>query len=283
MGNIYVNLPVPSANGSGAAVDISGKGALKTIILSGDANARVNIEINNDVVPNGSWSAVATFANPGAQTIMAAARWMRATVVGYKGGTPQVDIGSTDGGSLFAALPVTPSTGAGAAVDVSALGNFKTVTVGDDFRGNVLIEASEDGVDHWATAFSFLNAGNQSMLIAAKWMRVRRVGVPTIAPGLPIVNVGGSNDTGGGGGGVVTDSFIFVATGAEGDTFPVPLPLVRADVNYVAHVTGAGFAGGFLILDAPVAGYALDHIQVKTSAPVVAGDRIAVTVTNQVP
>jgi hypothetical protein len=89
---------------------------------------------------------------------------------------------------------VPAGNGPGAAVDVSALGLFKTATVGGDYRGNVQIEISEDGISAWSQiGLGFPNPGAQSQVVAARFMRAVRSGVPLIAPGLPIVDVGGSN------------------------------------------------------------------------------------------
>jgi hypothetical protein len=155
--------------------------------------AAVNVEMSNELAPTG-WAPVATFNRPDGTTVTIAARWMRCRVSGYKSGTPVVNVGSSDNGSLFAALPVPPGDGYGAAVDVSALGLYKTAHVAGPFRGNVQIEVSEDGNTFWSQiGFGFSNPGQQSQVVAAKFARVRRVGVPVISPGLPIVYLGGTD------------------------------------------------------------------------------------------
>lgn len=199
MSNQFINLPAPSADGSGAAVDVSSCGAMKTIVSSGDSIATLNVEINNDVAHAGSWSPVGTFVARGILRLMLACRWMRVTVSRYTSGTPQIDFGSSTDGTTFAALPVTAGDGTGAAVDVSALGLFKTVQVGGPFAGIVNVEISEDGNTKWATLFTFDAPGQQSLPIEARWMRVVRAGQkPMIPPGTPIVTVGGT-DAGGSG------------------------------------------------------------------------------------
>jgi hypothetical protein len=206
LGNVFINLPapVPVGDGAGAAVDVSAMGAVKTIVVGGNARATILIEVNNDGVPNASWQAVASFQNGGQLTVRVAARWMRMRVAGYNpyiGGTPTADVGgSDDSPATFASLPVSAGTGVGAPVDVSALGLFKSVQVADSFRGTVIVEVSEDGSTDWAQPFSFQTPGIQSAVIAAKFMRVRRVGVPNVSPGLPVVNVGATNDVSGDGG-----------------------------------------------------------------------------------
>ena len=190
MGNLFVNVPVPAANGSGAAVNLSGFGFSKTINVTGSFDAAVTIEISNQLVPT-RWAPIATFNRPDGLVVDFAARWVRASVAGYKTGAPACDIGGTDDGTLFASLPVPAGNGAGAAIDTSVLPLFKTVTVGGPFGGNVQLEVSEDGATDWAQlGFGFSNPGQQSQIMAARFMRVVRTGVPVIAPGLPTVDVG---------------------------------------------------------------------------------------------
>jgi len=194
MSNIYTSLPVPAGNGVGAAVDVSPLGALKTIVVVGTAQCTVNVEYNNDPAQLGSWQSAATIQNSGAQTVQVACRWMRTRISNFNvnvGGTSGVNVGGINSGSLFTALPVPAGNGAGAAVDVSAFGGtFKTVQVGGPFRGTLIVEVSEDGTVEWAQPFSFGAPGADSQVLIARFMRVRRVGVPVISPGLPVVNVG---------------------------------------------------------------------------------------------
>jgi hypothetical protein len=194
MSNTFVSLPVPVGNGIGASVDVSTFGALKTIVVTGTAQSTKNIEFNNDAAQGGSWQSIATIQNNNQTTVQVAARWMRVRVTAYNsnvGGTSSVNMGGTDAGCQFAALPVSVGTGVGAAVDVTALlGTFKTVQVGGPFQGTTIIEVSEDGATEWSQPFSFQTPGQQSAVIIAGFMRVRRVGVPVVNPGLPVVNVG---------------------------------------------------------------------------------------------
>ena len=233
MANQFVNLPAPTGNGVGASVDVSTFGAIKTIVCGGNATATINVEVNNDAAQAGSWQSVATFQNTGQATVQVAARWMRVRVSGYNayiGGTPAVDVGGTDIGATFASLPVSAGTGVGAAVDTSALGLFKSVQVGDAFRGTTIIEVSEDGTTEWSQPFSFQTPGIQSQVIAAKWMRVRRVGVPDVAAGLPVVNVGATDDVGAGGNLAISAGAQFGDTGISSSSFG---ELERRDVRDV--------------------------------------------------
>lgn len=208
MSNVFVNLPVPAANGSGAAVDVSPMGGSKTISLAGPFVASVTIEVSNEVVPT-SWAPLTTFNTPDGIVIDVACLWMRATVRDYKSGTPACDVGSDNTRTTAYNLPATTGNGNGTAVDVNKLPLFKTVVVGGTYRGNVQIEVSEDGVSNWSQiGFGFPTPGLASQLITAHYMRVVRSGVPLIDPGLPIVNVGAC-EAGGGGGGGAMNAFTF--------------------------------------------------------------------------
>ena len=204
MANLFTNIPAPAGNGSGAPVDLSAYGASKTITVGGSwpptLQPTINIEINNDAAQGGSWAPVATFQGAGSTTIQVACRFMRATVSNFKSGSaPNVNVGGTDNGTLFAAPVATAGNGTGASVDVSALGEFKTVQVGGAFRGTAVIEISEDSGVSFQSVTSFNNPGLFTSVYAATHMRVRRTGVPTNNPGLPIVNVGAVDPSGGGG------------------------------------------------------------------------------------
>lgn len=216
MANLYRNLPAPAGNGVGAAVDVSDMGPIKSLVGGGNARAQVTIEANNAAVAtDGTWAPVASWQSTGQATIQAAVKWMRVRVSGfnpYVGGAIEVDVGSTDDAADFASLDVPAGVGVGAAVDTSALGLFKSVQVGNAFRGMLIVEISEDGND-WAQPFSFQAPGLQSSVIAAKWMRVRRVGVPDVNPGAPIVNVGASEDLSGAGGVAISAGTQLASTG----------------------------------------------------------------------
>jgi hypothetical protein len=197
MSNQFVNLPVPAGNGVGAAVDVSTFGASKSIVVGGNAQAQITIEVNNDPAQLGSWSALKTVQNTGEFVVNVACRWMRVRVSNYNsyaGGAPNVDVGGTTDGTTFQALAAPAGSGVAAASNTAALGLYKTVQVGGDYRGTVIVEVSEDGNDY-GQPFSFggQSPGIQSKVIAAEFMRVRRVGVPKIDPGLPIVNVGATD------------------------------------------------------------------------------------------
>lgn len=204
MANLFLNVPSQAGNGSGAAVDFTTFGATKTIVVAGSwpetMQPTINIEINNDAAQLGTWAPIATFQGTGEKTVDVACMWIRVRVSNYRSGSaPEVDIGGTDAGTLFASLPVPAGNGVGASVDISALGLFKTAQIGNAFRGSLIIEFSEDGGAEWAQFIALSAPGSASKVAAANFARVRRVGVPQVAPGSPLVTLGAC-DVGGGGG-----------------------------------------------------------------------------------
>jgi hypothetical protein len=204
MGNQFVNIPVPVGNGVGAWVDVSTFGSVKTLVVDGawvlpTRPPTVNIEMSNDAGPVGTPAPVCTFHGRGIKNVTLAARWMRVRISNFRGGVnPIVNMGGNDDGCTFASLPVTASNGTGAPVDISALGSFKTVQVGNPFGGSIVIEYSEDAAGlEWAQAQGIQAPGQFSSVVTAFWARVKRVGAG--GPGLPIVNLAGTEPSGGGG------------------------------------------------------------------------------------
>lgn len=254
MANQFVNLPVPVGDGVGTAVDMTTFGASKSIVVGGNATAQITIEFNNDAAQGGTWAALKTFQNNGDGVFDVACRWMRVRVSGYNyyaGGTPNVDVGGDDAGTLFFPLVAPADSGVGAAVDTTTLGLFKTVQVGGAFRGMTLVEVSEDGTD-WGQPFAFQTPGFKSLPVTAQFMRVKRVGVPQVAPGLPIITVGACEFGGGGGGGAIVQAFRYTVTGLEPDLsdFFIPLPVAQGSDSYTVTIQQAGMA--FIVgLDAP--------------------------------
>ncbi len=243
MANTFVNLPSQASDGVGAAVDVSTLGKTKTLVIAGSwvLDPTINIEVNNDAAQLGSWAPVATFQGGGTITLDIAAIWMRVRVSNFRTGqAPSIDVGGETTLATVSALVATAGTGAGAGVDVSATGSFKTVQVGGPFRGGLLIEASTDGGVSWAPAFAFNAPGQQSGVVVADFMRARRVGVPPNQPGLPVVNVAAVPDGGGGssGGGVAQR---YTAVGGESDFF-VTLAVPQATDTYKVSGTCAGCA-----------------------------------------
>lgn len=236
MASQFVNLPAPAGNGSGAAVNVSSFGGLKTVTVTGNGGVFepfVTIELSNEVAPTG-WAPIVQFTQPGTNTFLVAARWMRATVSNYKGGgAPTVEMGGNDDGSSFATLVAPARNGSGVGVDTSALPAFKTIHVADAFRGALNIEVSEDAGNSYSTIATFNAPGMKSLEVVAEYMRVTRVGVPDVRPGQPIVNIGATTESGGSAGGVEVDNLTIVGTGEAGD------PLVGLEPVYFVTKFGA--------------------------------------------
>lgn len=290
MANAFLNIPSQAANGVGASVDFSNMGAQKSIVCSGawpeTMKPTITIEMNNDPGQLGSWAPVCSFFGNGEQVVQVAAMWLRARVSNFKQGTaPQIDVGGQVQTVLFAQLVAPPGNGVGAAVDISLLGPFKTITVGDEFRGTTIIEMSTDGTTDWGQPFAFTTPGQKSGVFTGGWARIRRTGVPEVNPGLPVINIG-ATDTAGGGGGITAQSFTYTVTGLEPDTsdFMVTLPFAEAADSYEVQATpaggivGAGGLGDFVIgLNCPdqaVGDRTTTEFRVRTTFPLVAGDEI---------
>jgi hypothetical protein len=240
MANQFVNLPVPVGNGVGTPVDMSSFGASKSIVVGGNAKAQITIEFNNDAGQAGSWSALKTFQDTGEGVFDVACRWMRVRVSNYNQhapGTPNVDVGGDDAGTSFQALVAPVGNGNGASVNVSALGIFKTVQVGGAFRGMTIVEVSEDGTD-WGQPFAFQTPGFKSLVITASFMRVKRVGVPQVAPGLPVVTVGACEE-GGGGAALIIENEGVALVGNPYSTVNFEAGVKADDDAGVARVRGA--------------------------------------------
>lgn len=188
MANVFATLPAIAGNGPGAAVDLSTFGANKTITVTGNGFSGgepfVGIEISNDS-SGGVWTPVVMFLAPGEQTIEVACHWMRTNVTSFKGGNaPNVQVGGTNDGTTFATLVAPSVNGLGTGVNVSTLGQFKTIQVAGVFTGNLNILVSEDGGLTYQAACAFSQPGQITIpTLVADFMRVSRNGVPLINPG----------------------------------------------------------------------------------------------------
>jgi len=146
MANLFLAIPVPSADGPGAAVNISAFGWVKSFSVVGNLIGNITLEISND---NITWNPIATLVVPGDICTSFASMFVRANVAGYVSGAAIMAVGSDDAGTLTAAVSVPPGNGTGAPVNISAFGQKKTVlysggTMYTDLT--VIVEISEDGV-----------------------------------------------------------------------------------------------------------------------------------------
>ncbi len=224
MANLFLALPAPTGNGTGTAVDLSAFGKTKTFIVAGSWNMPpiVTIEMNDDPSQAGTWAVVgASLQGGGSFTIDVVGQWFRVNVGGFRGGqAPDVNVGGTDDGTTLVNLPVTVGTGVGAAVAIPTVGPFKTAFVGGTFKGGVIVELSTDGSTDWAQEFAFSNGGQQTSVVVANWARARRIGVPVVNPGTPIVWLGGADDISTGPSGPTGPNGPTGPTGASGPTGP---------------------------------------------------------------
>lgn len=239
-----VNLPAPAANAAGAWVDVSTFGDVKTVTVVGNGGVFepfVTIECSNQSAPTKGYP-LKTFSSPDEATFSIACHWMRAVVSNYKGGgAPTVDVGGTDDGTTSLQLTVPVGNGVGAGVDTTSLPLFKTVQIAGPFRGTINIEVSEDSGTSYSQAFSFSGlSGQQTQVIAADFMRVSRVGVPPIDPGLPEIWVSATAPTGGGGGGALDVQLdgVDVVNPATILNFQTPGMFVEDEGGGSAKVTG---------------------------------------------
>lgn len=200
MANQFLALPAPAANGSGAAVDLSSFGALKTLTVADLAGAFVTIEMSNQASPT-KWAPVTTFLVGGERTVSIAARWVRATVTNYQGGgAPVVNVGGEDTGTSFATLVAPAGNGVGAGIDVSALPALKTVQLIGAFKGAVNIELSDNGGTTYVEVVSFRDSGFQTFVAVADFMRVKRNGIVSPPGSTPLVELAATEPAGNGGG-----------------------------------------------------------------------------------
>lgn len=92
--------------------------------------------------------------------------------------------------NLFSTLAVPAGDGVGAWLDVSAMGQLKTITVLGTFDCSVTIEVSHDGTGY-APLYTFGKTGSRTFSVAAQQMRVRISGYRS---GTPEVDVAANDD-----------------------------------------------------------------------------------------
>lgn len=202
MANIYFNLPLPVLNGPGASVNVSTAGKVKTIVVEGrfpGATITIEASVDGGVV----FAPVHIFQDGDEQEVVEiAAQFMRVNVSGRKTSVPftaAIDIGTTNEGALFLALPLPVGNGAGPSVNATALGTFCTFIAGGSFPGAVIrVEVSEDGAN-WAPVGQFSGQGGSfSKEITGEFFRANVAGRKTSVPFTGTLAVGAINDASGG-------------------------------------------------------------------------------------
>jgi len=195
MANEFLNIPVLAGNGPGAPVDVSGMGFLKLFSLTGVFEATINIEISNDGV---AWATITSLTAPNDAKKLFAAMFVRSNVAGYVAGAPTLAVGSeAEGGASLMLLPVPAGNGTGASVDVSALGEQKTLIYNGGMEASLTVEISQDGVTY-AGAASFAGPTPASVNICGAVKRMRVV-VGGFAIGVGTVSVAATQAGGGAG------------------------------------------------------------------------------------
>lgn len=232
MANLFLNIPVPAGDGSGAAVDVSTLGKTKTFVCGGTFDATINLEVANDDLA-AVWAPLATFYDTDNITIEVAARWVRATVSAYLSGTPTVNVGASDSGASFVQLP-----GDGTPADISALALYKTIVAPGTFAGNV--EVSEDGTD-WAQIWSMQDGGQESRIVVGSFARAIGSGED--------VWIGGADDCCGGGGTPTTEH----RSGAGGVSPPRPLD-PDVDTSFIENSGSSETVQEFTLADGSIDG-----------------------------
>jgi hypothetical protein len=285
MPNIYVNLPMPALNGAGAAVDVSAMGKTKTIEITGDmVKASVTVEASAD--GGVSWGPVISFTEPEVvNEQLVAATHLRVFVRNRLPGpafTAVCNIGGDPGGAQ-AIVPAVPAfNGSGAASVGSALGTFKTFIVQGTFPGaRVLIEGSNDGGVTWGPVVMFASKGGLvSKVDVSQQYRVSVAGRRGNIAFAAVVAIAAANDPQTSAGSLSNvQAFTYIATGAEGTAFNVPIPVAQPDALYTPwyslydvenHVT----------ISFPVVGRTTLLLPVDLSAALTVGDTIRFIVAN---
>ncbi len=276
--NLFIVLPAPSADGSGAWTDCSTLGALRTVTVGGTVRGQLTVEISNEAVATKA-AALFTVQNAGQRTLVTAAHWMRVTISGYKSGVPDINVGGSDDGCLFANLAAPAGNGVAAGTDVTALGSEKTITIGGPFKGSVTIESSEDNSQYFPLK-TVQAPGQFNMTVVAQYMRVRRSGVPSSGAGTPLVNVGADESANNPG---FRDPVIFsyTVTGLEPDLseITIPLPAARLDDDYLVLFTSGGVVNE-VTADIPPGTKTVAQFLAIFSADLTAGDLLTFLVAN---
>jgi hypothetical protein len=185
MATVGVSLAVVPGTGVGAPSSTANMAGPKSVLVSGVFTGQVIVEAA--AVVGGVFCQIATFTAPVSKLVEVACAQMRVRSQNV-GGVPVVDI-TAEGGVVESAVLVAPAgNGAGAAVDISTLGEFTTAMVSAGFTGTVVVELSEDGVN-WVQGFpTFTGVGGcESKVTPANFARVRRAGA-TGGP-IPTVNL----------------------------------------------------------------------------------------------
>lgn len=108
-GGLYLDVPAPAGNGSGASTDVSALGTFNTITCLGTFSGAVTIEASEDGV---DWVPCMTFTNPGFRSMEFVAQFLRVTRqgVGAPAGLPNVDVGAINDATSSGNVVIGAST-----------------------------------------------------------------------------------------------------------------------------------------------------------------------------
>lgn len=167
---ISVSLPIVDG-GIGAGVDVSGIAAKKTLVVR-DVTGKVSIECSDDdvnycPVPGASFSSTKSDIE-----VELVASYMRLNATAGTAGSADVSGEAAPNRFVTLPAPVAPDQ-AGAAVDVSLLGNINTAKIADVGNGTAELEISQDGVHYAQGLPSFSDPGCRSGKFNAISARVR--------------------------------------------------------------------------------------------------------------
>lgn len=169
MSNGFVNLPLPVANGPGAAVSTAALGGPKTFLCYGSfPGATITIEVSCD--GGTTFAPLIAFQTSGdRKNVQVAADFMRVNVSGRSAAVPfsaQIDVGAPAAATNFAEIDIPVGPGPGAALDISDYGPFVTLVCSGSFPGSAIeIQVSDDGGTTWTTVAQFSGRGDAIMTV----------------------------------------------------------------------------------------------------------------------
>lgn len=220
MANVFLNLPAV-INATGAPVDTSALGRIKTFVIEGAFTGTLTLEASVD--GGATFFPVRVFSSPGIYELEVAAQFMRVRSRGAVVLAPfsvQIDLGATDIGGSYGVIPAPALNAVGAQLNVSAFGSFTTIVVTGAFSGVIAIEATEDGSE-WFEVATFQANGLKSLNLLASGVRARSRGGNTVAPFSPVIAIGSINDAGAGGGSGGGGSNCLIFRPGSAETGPV--------------------------------------------------------------
>lgn len=260
-----VSLAAPTSDGTGVPSSLAGLGRDKIFIVAGTytGNATISIEVSGSA-DGENFVPLITARRPGAHRVEVAAMRARVVVDGYDRVTPfapDIDVAAEEGSDdpVTVALVAPAESGAGAAVDVSAMPDWRSVYVTGTWSGSVVIEGSQDGTNWTQITPGFQRPGMHTARSAVRFLRVTRDGFDRNLPGTPTIHVVGIVTAGGGvefGGappavaaGGASDAGVAETAARSDHTHAAPAAAPAApmgeDIEVIASTgTGGNFANG---------------------------------------